>query len=1104
MAKSVDIDVNMKGSGTKKVTVDAKKAGDQLDKTANSAQTADRRIKGVANASSGASKNFSKMSQGMTGGIVPAYAVLAANIFAIGAAFRFLKSQADLANLEASQIQFAQNTGVALGHMTEKLREASGGMLGFKEAGQATAIGLAQGFSGSQMAKLTEGARKVSIALGRDFEDSFDRLVRGASKAEPELLDELGIVLRLETATKNYAAAIGKQVTALTAAERSQAVLIETQKQLDEKYGEVEADDNPFTVLSKTFDDLVMNITQTVLPAFEAMANFIAKNAKVALVFFGLLALSIIKSMLPIDSWKEKIKVWGDTHAQELQDAKDDVDKYKASILSAQQVLERKKSGASIQVQKGAVAAKAAGGKSKALDAAAAGNMTKAQQRQLKQQLDTAKKQWKKHGRVIRGTFKGVHGDLINKIAKDLKVVTSKTSRWKTGINTIRNSVKRVRVIYKSLKVVATRTFNAMARGARKVGKAMGMMMKGAVIFAVLQQIYNMFVKITEAPHTVVTAVISMIGNVVKPFEWLFNTIMGALTDFMNSIQGVMNKLIDKIPKWMLPGGLESFRFDVDDGWEDIDLSGKVEDLATGVVEVFVSLDELKAKEEEIQANNLWDERLVSVREYAVGVRDSLNMILDGMDKRTNEIVELSGMGTMSGAEGGPLSSEEQAQIQSILQRRGLQLMNGIASLDIGADMEEKLKGLDTPEQKDAVLTALMEEIGTDRFANVAPALVEAIRTGDVETVKGITTASGIYVANTKDLADSINNIPTQIGKDLFKNEEYMDSLMNLRNSLEEHAETAEITTTAHQDLENAFSMFGGANAYLALLKELRAEVQAIKDDEAKIALDTMAGQFLPPGLKAEYTELLNIRKAELVVRKQLSDIATLEQQILAARGPEGQTPTKELDAQLLALKALLEQQRFAVIQAEKAATSTQKIMNNLGQSIETNLISNINAVIDGTKSIKEGFADMAIAVLQSLSQIIVKLMVMKALQATGLPIFTAAGSGAKGGVFNPPEEYARGGIAKSLNRRDGSGGYPAILHGTEAVVPLPDGRSIPVNMTGGANNIVVNVSGSGEGGMSTQGGDNEGLGRAIAAAVQAELQNQKRSGGILNPYGAA
>ena len=38
----------------------------------------------------------------------------------------------------------------------------------------------------------------VSIALGRDVTDSFNRLVRGVTKAEPELLDELGIILRLD------------------------------------------------------------------------------------------------------------------------------------------------------------------------------------------------------------------------------------------------------------------------------------------------------------------------------------------------------------------------------------------------------------------------------------------------------------------------------------------------------------------------------------------------------------------------------------------------------------------------------------------------------------------------------------------------------------------------------------------------------------------------------------------------------------------------------------------------------------------------------------------------------------------------------------------
>ena len=82
-------------------------------------------------------------------------------------------------------------------------------------------------------------------------------------------------------------------------------------------------------------------------------------------------------------------------------------------------------------------------------------------------------------------------------------------------------------------------------------------------------------------------------------------------------------------------------------------------------------------------------------------------------------------------------------------------------------------------------------------------------------------------------------------------------------------------------------------------------------------------------------------------------------------------------------------------------------------------------------------------------------------------------------------------------------------MHGTEAVVPLPDNRSIPVQLQGGMgqNNVTVNVSVANDGTArqdSDQKGQGGDLGRAIASAVQKELQFQKRSGGILNPYGVA
>ena len=77
-----------------------------------------------------------------------------------------------------------------------------------------------------------------------------------------------------------------------------------------------------------------------------------------------------------------------------------------------------------------------------------------------------------------------------------------------------------------------------------------------------------------------------------------------------------------------------------------------------------------------------------------------------------------------------------------------------------------------------------------------------------------------------------------------------------------------------------------------------------------------------------------------------------------------------------------------------------------------------------------------------------------------------------------------------------------------EAVVPLGSGNSIPVDLKNGGgttNNIIVNVSSDGQTNKEgSSGPDMDKLGGAVAKAVQMELQNQKRSGGILNPYGAA
>jgi len=103
---------------------------------------------------------------------------------------------------------------------------------------------------------------------------------------------------------------------------------------------------------------------------------------------------------------------------------------------------------------------------------------------------------------------------------------------------------------------------------------------------------------------------------------------------------------------------------------------------------------------------------------------------------------------------------------------------------------------------------------------------------------------------------------------------------------------------------------------------------------------------------------------------------------------------------------------------------------------------------------------------------------------------------------------YANGGIARRPTLGlVGEGKYD------EAIVPLPDGKSIPVSMGKGAgmgqqNNVTVNVTvdSEGNGAQSSQSDSQTGasLGKIIALAVQQELINQKRAGGILSPHGAS
>lgn len=212
MAKNkIEIDVKVDDKGTtKKVALESKKASEALDKTGKSARTADRNLKGAAQASANSTKNFSKMAQGMTGGLVPAYATFAANVFAITAAFGVLSRAAALEKLEESLTQIGALAGRNLPVVSKELQAITGFAISSEQALRAVSVGISAGFGEDQIKGLTLVAKGASLALGRDMGDAIDRLIRGTAKLEPEILDELGIIVRLDQAAEDYAIKLGK------------------------------------------------------------------------------------------------------------------------------------------------------------------------------------------------------------------------------------------------------------------------------------------------------------------------------------------------------------------------------------------------------------------------------------------------------------------------------------------------------------------------------------------------------------------------------------------------------------------------------------------------------------------------------------------------------------------------------------------------------------------------------------------------------------------------------------------------------------------------------------------------------------------------------
>tara|TARA_Y100001937_G_scaffold39174_1_gene55705 strand:- start:8429 stop:12142 length:3714 start_codon:yes stop_codon:yes gene_type:complete len=1229
----VDVIVDDKGT-TKKLAIDSDRLAKGLEKGSKGTKDFDRNLRGVIQTSAAGGRNFAALAQGIAGGIVPVYAAFAAQVFAIGAAFRFLQSAGDLATLEKGQIAYASSTGIALKTLTTRIQEATENQIAFQDAAQAAAIGTAAGLTADQLERLGKAAKDASIILGRDVTDSFNRLVRGVTKAEPELLDELGIILRLKDATETYAASLGKSANDLSQFEKSQAVANDVLTQAEEKYGRIIAIVDPsvnvFNKFGKAFDDIVNSIKRgldKISPLFEKLAE----NPFSSLLLAAPLLQGFLKIMVPgfdelgkkavsafdgIGEGLENMKRNADTDLKSLQLLTGDAKAAESFIdITNQELIEladnsetgflglKKLQGggelAGRTITKNLNDAKNATGVFASMpdkvrlkyvkmfgDLQIASKVTNGVMKaEFAKGTAFIRLQFAKAGAFVKQQFTSMlaaSGRAVRGIIKNFGKIASAIGILSIGFDFMPDKVKRF--------------FSTL--GDPELEKFLDKLKSTNIEFSKLQQIQTILNEDFEATGQTIIGVLKNVAdasagisgedysqNLRKVFQAISDSRLKNFDKFelldINKLIGEQVKsfknLRDVIETTNLSKSSESaaaYQKELDKILELLERARKGDD-------VTVNLDEfLKAK----AAFEDIGKTIASTIQRTKDIGQALNDVFTDMVTKGPQADLLANLNAQvkayekikkdgTGAQGANLVlAEKQVKMHTELLRvleAQRKVLIDSQKAEIARDQLSRRSLVFATRRGKTIVNSAIQE--------------QELLTKKTEVEKEIDTIKGLHVAKNSTLNDDQK---TQLEL-LFRQHAALEDQILLIE--EQRSALFEIQDAIKQGLETGLE----TNIYDLLvgneddLKDAALKLAQTVEDTLAKRLSGMFTDFIMQSFNIQTTEQKQkdlydeiftdgAGKIKKAVEDALKDITTDQQAmhktrkagtglgIAETQQPDGSFtveggPGTKTEAILQTLKDIDSFNKRIEAKGQNAANvfikNVDEFITKFGNFIigaqagagtdATNNVAKLVGSSDEGKDLDEFFnrpsahdmllekqskisADASDNVEKETENILkneknvttfggfvgdfksAMNIVALALNPLGGVIqsgvtgfleslFTGAEEGRHGGVM---KNYSTGGIA-----RGSSSGFPAILHGTEAVVPLPNGRSIPVQMQGaaGVNNISVSVN-MGEGSTNIEGGQGEveALGKLVAGAVQDELQKQQRPGGILSPFGAA
>ena len=1142
------------GGSLKNLQKELRKTKGGFDALATSQRSADRAAKGMTGQSSNASKNFSKIQQGISGGLVPAYATLAAQVFAVTAAFQFLSNAVDYRNLIAGQEAFGASTGTTYKTITKDIQAATAGQLRYQEAAQAAAIGIAAGLTSEQITQIGVAAKNTSLALGRNLTDSFNRLTRGITKAEPELLDELGIILRLDPALKAYADKIGKSKEQLNQFEKSQAVANEVLSQAESKFGKISEDipESAFALqqFAIAFDDLLNIIKSTLGAAIIPIVSFLSKNIYALTAALGLFALPIVKSILPnFDEMGKAARINFGIVQAEIGETQ-----MKMAMMTGDQSGLRAGAAASINDLRAREGLKPIG--------TMHGQMTGASIAKQRAELEK--------GGKMREMFNKRERTLYRRHLKmqELSLQISEAKKRKEFQKTatfFKLKQQEVELFYRKSQLRMVGFTEKAAKAMNKAFFYMGIL--GAValfvtaigslvapIFAASEAQQKFNEKLEESIErqktlneelakmnrkrpgpglersvhfgttllsTTATREITEMqeafaeqkrileeeGKDLGQLDFVTKSVYGdkvmmspnAFSTYVTTAkigerQGIKDEELDKNRQ----NTIETIRRLKDNAVEPLRAAyqGLYDQLVEGKTIQSTELEQVAKLEREHQSLT---DRVKKQAEVSKSFQQSLTGMagkglpyqaqrraLNDMLKTQEAIIE----STIRG--GKEPSAFDKERLQELLNFK--KTLEGIVKSE-----KERLKTIEInkrtrSEAQRAVTTREKLNVADTKNLAAQEKLTKAQQ--DEEAARAAVFALKLKGYKTEaDFRDKAGKLDKQALQDyidgggiLEENVQDAEYSLILAKDKVETAKT-ELKTQKHLTEQEKIKLRIALNNLTLQKQQLALSTSMLERQTGEVGFNTMFGgtKFGARQKKAFDLENNKVKAAQdaLAIETQITNLA---ERNLDRGSEEFLKEQASIDNNKAKLELLRKQNEFQ----EEALTLGGELQMSFAKGIEDMF----TAFATGAKTAKDAMRDFAVFMLKKLAEIAAQQLAMNMLTGMfGIPIPRATGGVipmAAGGIAM--RKYSTGGIATQPTYLVGEGKY------NEAVVPLPDGRTIPVEMRGGAgNNITVNVDANGGQQTTMDGAQGAALGKAIAATVMETIQREKRPGGVLS-----